>query len=173
MPTDIEIYRGSLAGSEMGMVNSPKAVRVLVRELFTVSLDDSATAGTAIAERLVYTALERGVVAIKSEAAAVAGGSPLLSSTVAITANNTNYATVSMFRRRAGVQAAIASITTQITGGGSIAAYGFVPLVVTAADNGQLEIGDSVTISVTKTGTGVAISAAGQPALLTFGIEKN
>lgn len=176
MATDVEIYRGVTAGGEMGAIDSNLLVRDIVRELFTVPLDDAATAGTAVAEKIVYTAIERGAVSIARKVlvagvVTTVGGLPVLSTTVAVTANNTNFATVTLFRRRAGVQTTIGAISTTITAVGGTTTWGNVNLVVTG--DTQLEVGDQVTASVTKTAAGVALGAAGQPALLTFGIEKN
>lgn len=176
MATDVEIYRGVTSGGEMGALQPNLLARDIVRELFSVNLDDAATAGTPVAEHIVYTAIERGAVSNKrfqsiAGVLTVTGGAPVLSSNILITANNTNYATVNIFRRRATVQTLIASVTTQITGGGTIVAWGNVALTITG--DAQLEVGDQVTVSAVKTGTGVALGAAGQPAVLTFGIEKN
>lgn len=176
MATDVELYRGVTAGGEMGAVDSNLLVRDIVRELFTIPLDDSATAGTAVAEKLCYTAIERGQVSVARRVlvagvSTVVGGTPVLSTVVAVTANNTNFATISLFRRRAGVQTLIASIATTVTAVGGTTTWGNVPLLVSG--DIQLEVGDQVTASVVKTASGVALGAAGQPATVTFGIEKN
>lgn len=74
----------------------------------------------------------------------------------ALTADNTNYATITVSRRNAagGGKTTVASVTTQITGSGSWTA--FVPVNVPVS-NDALEPGGTLTYEIAKAGTGVVV----------------
>lgn len=106
-----------------------------------------AAAGTATAESLIprHPRQER-VVAIEYIPAA------------ALTANDTDYATLTVYKRAAagGSQTALASITTKITGGsGNWTAFVAVDFGTIATPD--LLVGDNLTVAITKAGSGVAI----------------
>lgn len=106
-----------------------------------------ATAGTATAESLIprHPRKER-VVGIEFVPAA------------ALTANDTDYATLTVYKRAAagGSQTALASITTKITGGsGNWTAFVAVDFGTIATPD--LLVGDNLTLAITKAGSGVAV----------------
>lgn len=74
----------------------------------------------------------------------------------ALTANNSNYATISVYKRSSGVQTLLASRTTQITGSGNWTAWTAVTLTVST---GVVTAGDTLTVEITKTGSGVSVPA--------------
>ena len=78
----------------------------------------------------------------------------------ALTADNTNYATITVSARDAagGNKTTIASRTTQITGSGNWTAWVPVPLTVTAVTS-HVAAGGTITYEVAKAGTGVQLPA--------------
>lgn len=75
----------------------------------------------------------------------------------ALTANNSNYLTITIFKRTAGgASVQLALVTTQITGSGNWTAWVPVPIPITAP---AVAAGDVLTFTVTHTGTGVALPA--------------
>lgn len=76
----------------------------------------------------------------------------------ALTADNTNYATITIKRRDAagGNATTLASVTTQITGSGNWTQWVAInlPVVVSAIAAGQI-----VTVSIAKAGSGVVVPA--------------
>lgn len=82
--------------------------------------------------------------------------------TGALTANDTNYATLTVWKRdSAGAnQTKVAEITTQITGGsGNWVAFAAEAMTLQAAANLALAAGSSLTFQIAKTGTGVVVPA--------------
>lgn len=77
----------------------------------------------------------------------------------ALTADNSNYATLTVGRRDAGgARTTIASRTTQITGSGDWTQYSPVALTISAASLTAAGT-QALTFEITKTGTGVAVPA--------------
>lgn len=80
----------------------------------------------------------------------------------ALTANNSNYASITFSVRRAAnsysVREDIATLATQITGTGDWAAWTPVE-EATALSNNELSVNDLITFRITKTGSGVAVPA--------------
>jgi len=75
----------------------------------------------------------------------------------ALTADNSNYATITVSKRTgAGGAVTVASVTTQITGSGNWTA--FVPVAIPISA-GSLAAGDVLTVAITKTGSGVVVPA--------------
>lgn len=74
----------------------------------------------------------------------------------ALVADNANYATILIQKRTgAGAPSTVATVTTQIAGGsGNWTAFVPVNIPISA---GAILAGDVVTISITKTGTGVVV----------------
>lgn len=72
-----------------------------------------------------------------------------------ITADNSNYARLRVYRRRAGVQVVVAELNTQISGGGSWVAW--TPIDMGALTTSAIASGDILTMEITKTGTGVTV----------------
>lgn len=75
----------------------------------------------------------------------------------ALTANNTNYATFTLVRRRAGVAATIATLVTNIAGTGDWVA--FTSEVAASLANTNLLAGDLLTLAITKAGAGATVPA--------------
>jgi hypothetical protein len=111
------------------------------------ALPADAAAGTATVEYPFYLAGTAGTVLGVSYVPAAL-----------VVADAANNATILIARRRAGVSAPIASLTTSIAGTGNIAA--FVAAVAAALTNTALAAGDVLTLAITKAGTGVTLPAA-------------
>jgi hypothetical protein len=81
--------------------------------------------------------------------------------TAALTADNTNYATITVWKRdSAGAnQTKVAEVTTQITGSGNWTAFAPVALTLQAAANIALAAGSSLTVQIAKAGSGVQVPA--------------
>jgi hypothetical protein len=80
----------------------------------------------------------------------------------ALTADNGNYATITVQKRAAGggSPVTVASKTTQITGSGNWTQWVAVALALsTTAANIKLAAGETLTVAITKTGTGVVVPA--------------
>lgn len=129
------------------------------RRRVRVPLTDGGTAATAVAEEpVLFSAptLLNGVTII----------SAWLLPQVAVTANNSNYATITIAKRTSGGAATtIISNTTQITDGqfgANLTAFkAQIMSPVASAAAAQLATAtDVLTILMSKTGTGVAMSAA-------------
>lgn len=154
-----------LASNEGVMVSTAKAaVADAHRRQYTIQLTDAATAGTAVTE----TVMARIPVACRLITA-------YMSAPIAVTANDTTYATVTVAKRTgAGGATTLASQTTKITGGsGNLAA--FVPAALTnTATSANLAIaaGDVVTVAVAKASTGVALTAATSTFNVTLVLEE-
>jgi hypothetical protein len=86
-----------------------------------------------------------------------------------VTADNTNFATVTVSTRdSAGATlATVATLTTTITSSGNLTQYAGKALVLTAA-NQLVSAGSTVTFSIAKSGTGVIVPAGRVTVLLTY-----
>lgn len=73
-----------------------------------------------------------------------------------LTANDTNYATLTLYKRDSdgSNQAAVASVTTETTGSGDWTAFASEALTVSS---GALTAGQGLSVAITKTGTGVVV----------------
>lgn len=163
--SDTSNYVAGLVGEALAMNLTDPAgtVKNSMRRTYSENYSDAATAGTAVTETVHANVQRAGkVVAAK------------LSAPIAVTANDTNYATVTVSKRTgAGGAVVIASRTTQITGGsGNIVAFVPVTLTLTAA-NQLLAAGDVLTVAVTKTGSGVALTAATSNINVTVDVEES
>jgi hypothetical protein len=82
-----------------------------------------------------------------------------LNPTAALTADNTNFATITFYKRTTGgSQSTIASVTTQTTGSGGTgnwSSYTPISISLTAA----VSPGDMVTYAITKANSGVVVPA--------------
>lgn len=76
----------------------------------------------------------------------------------ALTANNTNYATLTVSKRSSsgGSKTTVAQVTTQITGSGNWTQWAAVDVPISAA---AIAAGDSLTYEISKTAGGVAVPA--------------
>lgn len=126
---------------------------LLLREKIEAHVTDGGTAGTAQTETFIWrndTGVDMYVYSAR------------FCTPVAVTANDTTYATFTLAKRdSAGANSAtVGSMTTQITGGsGNVTAFLPVSLTLTAA-NRVVPAGSVLTIAVAKASTGVAIAAA-------------
>ena len=82
---------------------------------------------------------------------------------IAVTANATNFATITIAKRTAGGAAqTVATIPVTPSGSGNLVA--FTPFVATPAmityTNTQLALGDLLTITIAQSGTGLALTGA-------------
>jgi hypothetical protein len=108
-----------------------------------------AAALTATSERAVFTA---------PEAVTITG--ILIEPAASLTADDTNYATITVARRDAtgGNKATVRSLTTQTSGtGGSGNWTAFSTISVGSFSNTSLSAGQKITIEISKTGLGVAV----------------
>jgi hypothetical protein len=125
--------------------------------LFTPKAIADGAAGTQGAESVLGTAPNAAstVVAVRFSPAA------------SLTADNTNYATLFVYRRAASNQAqtTIASVITQITGSGNWTAWKEVDLTLS---NTALTANDVITYAITKTGTGVVVPAGNWQVLISI-----
>lgn len=121
---------------------------ILGREILH-GIDDAATAGTASGERDIYVAEYACEVREWT-----------ISCPVTAAANGSNYATFTLGKRTAGgARTSLGTVATSATGFTAFTPRdsGMTPAILAA--------GDTLTLELTKTGTGVAISAARAPAL--------
>lgn len=128
--------------------------QTVVERMVEVQVNDAATAGTAVTETVVAT------FPFASAGVKVLGCT--FATPIAVTANDTSYATVTLASRdSAGANAlTIGSQTTKITGGtGNITAFKPYSLTLTAA-NVIVPQGGCLTIAVAKASSGVALTAA-------------
>lgn len=128
-------------------VSSAKTVQLYVESVepmqFTKAAVDGA-AGTTTAETIIGRAC--GAMPI--------GHTLYLSPQAALTADNTNYATITISKRTAGAsKTTVATLTTQISGGGSWVAFTPIEIPLTAA----VAAGDTLQIEIAKAASGVAV----------------
>jgi len=86
----------------------------------------------------------------------------------ALTADNTNFATITVAKRTGGgAPVTIASCTTKLVGGGGTGNWtAFTPVAMTVVANAFISPQDTITVTITKSGTGVVVPAlylAGYP----------
>ena len=132
-----------------------------------VWVDDAATAGTAVGEK----------IAIYADATYAPNGFLIkavnILTNLAVTADDTNYATILVASRPVGggSGANISSNTTKITGGlGNLTAFVKYAGTITGA-NALVIATSSITVAVTKAAGGVALTAAAGSDGDKFGIE--
>jgi hypothetical protein len=158
MPTDRETLKdfqisqlGGYAGQQ-GLSDADATVRHSHRRLYQVLVADAATAGTAVTETVLCTVPRASRVKVVQVA-----------TPIAVTSNDTNYATFNLAKRTAGGgSTAIATQTTRTSGSGGLGNLtAFAPnnLTITLAAV-DLAAGDSLTVAIPKTGSGVALTAA-------------
>ena len=145
--------KNSVANQKADIADPDTTVRKLWRRTYCVLVSDAATAGTAVTETVMVPYVERRCKVLASRIAAP----------IAVTAHDTNYATISVAGRTAGAASvAIASHTTKITAGlGNLTAFAPYTLTANATPaNAILAAGDSITVAVAKAASGVALTAA-------------
>ena len=160
MPTDRTILKNSQAGivGSAGSLIDPLtaktgSVAALHTKYYTaaIQMNDLTTITVGLLENILFQTPVAGKVVSVSFGTAIA-----------VTANDTNYATWTLAKRTgAGAAATIATQTTKITAGmGNLAA--FVPYAAVTADftvaNTALAAGDVVTLVITKTAAGIALT---------------
>lgn len=126
---------------------------LITRDKVECHVTDGGTAGTAQTETFAYKNTS-GTNQLVTGASFCAP--------VAITANDTTYATITVTKRDSagGTAAVVATRTTQITGGsGNITAFLPIALTLTVA-NVVVAPNEVLTVLVSKASTGVAIAAA-------------
>lgn len=150
-PKVVAAIRGLL--SSLDSTDDDLVKNLLVREKVEAHVTDGGTASTAQTETFMWrndTGVDMYVVSAR------------FCTPVAVTANDTNYATLTLAKRdSAGANSAtVGSMTTQITGGsGNVTAFLPVALSLTAA-NRVVPSGSVLTIAVAKASAGVALAAA-------------
>ena len=161
MPTDREnlksLQSGELVSSVLGN-NATSAVSASHQRTIPFTLNDAATIGTVVTEMGVRLQRRGKVVAAYVLPA------------IGVAFNATNFATVDVLKSTAGgASTVIATINTSAV---SWVAKTPITLAITAA-NQQLEAGDSLTIRVVKSGTGVAITSATGLCMASVDVEEN
>lgn len=134
--------------SNSAIASPENAIAQTCQTAVGVLVSDAATAGTAVTETVCLVApYPLKIVSAK------------MAAPIAVTANDTNYATVTIGTRSgAGSASTVAVMSTQITGGsGNLVA--FVPVAMTVTTT-ILAAGDVLTIKVVKAASGVALTAA-------------
>ncbi len=165
MATDREILKESqkaMIGSTPA--SSPAAAVNSAHERpISYAWTDYATVGTiAIGETGIYYARNKAVVK-----------GFVFTPPVAITSNDTTYATITLRKRTAGgTGTSICAMATTTTGTGDIAALTPVAGTLTASAV-QLAAGDSLTLQLTKASTGVVCCGATSYANCTIHVEEN
>jgi hypothetical protein len=108
---------------------------------------DAATAGTAVTETVHCQITETSAYVKKIR----------FTAPIAVTANGSNFATITVSKRTAaGAAVTLGTFSTSAT---SMVAFVPADLTLTAA-NLKLAAGDVITVAISKTGTGVALTAA-------------
>lgn len=169
MATDRQYFKEflkGLFGSHQDASDPNGEIDKVNQIILNVHLDDEDTAGTAVEEFVVFyvpTGFKYKVVSVD------------LSPTNAVTANDTNFASVFLQKRTDGGSATtIATETTETSGSGgsgNITAFDQVSVPLTASAT-ELAAGTALTAKVTKTAAGAAIAGAnGGPALMTVVLE--
>lgn len=168
--SDREFLKQAQAGQigSMPLAGDPNVpVRNAHTKYYQFLVSDAATAGTAVTETAMKIPVQGKVIGVS------------VTAPIAVTANDTNYATVTVAKRTAGGSAStIAAKNTKTSGSsgsGSLTAfapYDFPAAAFTAA-NIQLAAGDALTLAIAKTGTGVALNAATSYFCVTVAVEEN
>jgi hypothetical protein len=154
MPTDREYIKMQDAGrlGTTGAVD-PKGEADYVHAdvLFFDKASADAMANTTTSETYTGVYFPRKVRLLSVTYVALATG---------ITADNTNYATVTVSKRdsAAGNKATVATLTTTITSSGNVTTGAGKALVLTAA-NVVVDAGSSFTFEIAKAGSGVIVPA--------------
>jgi hypothetical protein len=153
---------------DIGDTEALAEVRKSNRETFVVLVADAATAGTAVTETVAVRLPTTGGTYRFIEA--------YMCSPIAVTAHDTNYATISVAKRLStGASAtALASQTTKITGGsGNLTAFAPAALTNTAT-TADLEIAAAsvITVAIAKAASGVALTAATSYFAVAIVVEK-
>lgn len=160
IPNDLQAVAGFVAncvGSQSNFTGDKRAAaRALIRKTYDIgvkaAVDGAAGTTTAGAGTLCLPMSKPGRVI----------GAKFIPD-AALTANDTNYATLQLEKRDGlgGAAVVVASRTTQITGGGgNMAQLVNYPLVIsTTVATTQFAAGAILTVSITKQGTGVAVPA--------------
>jgi hypothetical protein len=172
--SDMEKWTGSAVGSNTQISDPQGTINSVVTDYLAIPLTDGGTAATAVAEHVVHTVIHRCKLG-QGPAPGQTGTTPILEgpkfvSGVAVVADNTNNAAVLIARRRAGAATAVATYTSNVAGGSTTL---WIPKDVPIVGDFQFEIGDVITVAVTKAGSGVAIASSTVGARLTIPLEKN
>lgn len=159
--TDVEKIKSATVGAYSSL--APDAVLGTFRRTYSESVINS-VAGTAVTESVLEDVRRAGL--IKSVA---------LVAPIAVTADATNNATISVWKRTitagvAGAATLIASGVTTVGGTGTLAAFVPVELVLTAA-NTSVGASDVLTFGIAKGGTGVALTAATSAVKISVDVE--
>lgn len=168
MANYVEQGKSALIGSFQNMAAADSA-SLVNGNLFSRTISRAfanATAGTAVTESAFEDVRRGGIVR-----------SVVVVAPIAVTADAANIATILVQKRTitagvAGAAVTIATISTITVTGVSLVA--FVPLVVPiTAANAVVGATDVLTYSVTKGGTGVALTAATSEFLISLDYEEN
>ncbi len=154
MPTDRELIKNAAAGrvGSSGLVANPlTAVAQKHTKHYQFFLSDFGVAGRAVTTTAIH-------MPVKGKVTAVSITSPL-----AVTADDTSYATVTVAKQTGASATTIAAKTTKITGGsGDLAAaipYKFTSAAFTASAT-QMAADDVLTVAIAKASSGVALTTA-------------
>lgn len=154
MATDRELLKQAQSGhvASVGLTDPIAAVSAAHSSLpsFTKASDD-AMASTTTSE--TYTGIY-----VKRKAKL--NGIHYIATTGGVTANNTDYATVTVSKRDSsgGTKTTLATLTTTVTSSGNITQGAAKDLVLTAA-NVVIDAGSTITYEVAKAGSGVILRA--------------
>lgn len=161
--SDVTLWREAEQGANT-QLNADQLAGVFCRRQYVLDIANG-TAGTAVTESVIDHLRRPGLVK-----------SITLTAPIAVTADNTNNATITVAKRTgSGAAQTIATIATSTTGTNNLVA--FVPFTIPAsaftAANTQLAAGDVLTVAIGKGGTGVALSAATSFFTVSVDIEEN
>lgn len=166
--TDREILKLAQAGQvgSSGMAADPKvAVNALNTKYYQFLVQDAATAGTAVTETAMQMPVRGKVIGVS------------MTAPIAVTASDTNFATVSVAKRTGSAASApIASQATKVTAGtGSLVAFvpAQLPSSAFTVANQQMAAGDVLTLAIAKAASGVALTAATSYFCVTVAVEEN
>ena len=171
-PTTGQVLKNMSAGlfATETAADEDRSSHAIVRRTVPVRFTDGGTAANTAGEKTVY------INPMTVDNARLYGGS--VEFPVAVTASTSAYATVSVYKRSltGGTQTLVASATTETTGSGGIgtvAAWVSAPLtMVTPTAAMVLAPGESLTVQLAKTGSGVAIASATVDAFCQLLIEE-
>lgn len=161
-----------VGGANMGSPETASRNLVRRRKIYA-RFTDGGTAGTAWTESPVFS-VDMASVQFPITGITIIAVEAMFP--IAVTANNSNYATLLLQQRvAAGTgNVTVATNTTQISDGvfgANIVAFKPYLMTLTAA-NVVLAAGSMLTMSVSKTGTGVALAAATSEGCLTIVYEE-
>jgi len=151
---DFTLARRALVGAFDGLTDPGGPVAYIFRKDFDVS--DAGTAATQLAESPAMQIGGNGGGPGQTNLS----GKFWFTPQVAITANNTNFATINIYKRTGtGSRVLLATLATTITGSGNLSA--FVPVLIPPSSIPfTINAGDVLSVEILKSGTGVAIAAA-------------